>query len=150
MVKYCNMNKNIILGLLYGSVLSLLFSQPALAATNPGCYGSLAGDAPSLGKFLPCFLEQIWKFFQKIFVAVALIMGMLLVYKTFTNRENSKVLEELPSKWMYLIIFVFLAFGAGGTILNFVFKLFGFGTLNSWIAPLNEIFSKWDQMTVGF
>lgn len=148
MVKYLHMNKNLILGISYGFLLSFIVTRPAFAAVS--CYGTLDGDPPKLGVFLPCFLEQTWKFIQKIMVAIALIMGMFLVYKTFTNRENPKALEEIPMRWMYMIVFIFLAFGAGGTLLNFVFKLFGFGTLNNFITPLNDLFAKWAFLVDGF
>src|SRR3990167_5020082 len=116
MVKYWHMNKNIYIGILTGLALGATVTSPSFAAVS--CYGPLDQDPKALGEILPCFLEQIWSFFQMIFVAAALIMGMFLVYKTFTNRENPKVLEELPIKWGYLVIFTLLAFGAGGTILN--------------------------------
>lgn len=142
------MNKNLILGVSYGLMFSLILTQPVFAAD---CYGSLTSDnPPTLGKFLPCFLEQTWGFMQKIFVAAAIILGMFLIYKTFTNRDNPKVLEELPSRWGYLILFALLAFGAGGTVLNFAFKLFGFGTLNSWIKPLTDLFANWDKLGQAF
>lgn len=138
------MNKNALTGITLGLLLGLAFSHPVLSIAAGGY--DLNGEPPKLGDFMPWFLKNLWSFFQKIFIAVALIMGMYLVFKTFTNRENSKYLEELPSKWMYMVVFVFLAFGAGGTILNFVLKVFGFGSIDTWLGPLNGIFAAWTRL----
>ena len=142
------MNKNIILGITYGLILTFVFTNPAFAAAN--CYGSLSAEPKTLGEIIPCVLNQSWQFMKKIFVAMALILTMYLIFVTVKNRENSKALEELPSKWMYLIIFALLAFGAGGTILNIIFKFLGFGALTQWISWMNTIFSKWMTMASGF
>lgn len=148
MVKYQNMKKNALIGITLGLLIGLLLVNPELAFAQPAY--NLNGEPPKLGEYLPLFLKGLWKFFQKIFIALALIMGMYLVFKTFTNRENSKALEELPSKWMYMVVFLFLAFGAGGTILNFILNLFGFGNIDAWLGPLNKTFATWVTMTSGF
>ncbi len=120
--------------------------EKANAAAN--CYGSIALNATPkpLGESMICVLENVWGFMSKIFVAIAIILAMLLVYKTVTNRENEKELAELPQKWMYLIIFILLAFGAGGTVLDFTLRLFGFGGIDTWIQPLNGIFTSIDKL----
>lgn len=143
------MNKNAILGISYGLIFAFIFANPAFAAAT--CYGSLSANEPkTLGEFLPCFLNQTWRFMKKIFIAAALILTMYMIYVTAKNRDNPKALEELPTKWAYVIIFALLAFGAGGTALNIVFKFLGFGALDEWIKQLNVIFERWMGMASGF
>jgi hypothetical protein len=115
------------------------------------CYGSLGGVvdgvAPTpFGAGLKCVLENVWGFMSKIFVAIAIIMTMFLIFKTVTSRENEKELAEIPKKWMYMIIFVLLSFGAGGTVLDFTLRLFGFGGVDSWLLPLNRVFDAMDRI----
>jgi hypothetical protein len=148
MVKYQHMNKNALIGTTLGLTLGLILSTPELVFAQP--VYDLNGEPPKLGAYLPELLKNIWKFFQRIFVAISLIMGMYLAFQTFTNRENSKALEEMPSKWMYMVAFVFLAFGAGGTILNFILRVFGFGNIDTWLGPLNKLFTSWTNMASGF
>ena len=127
-------------------LIALFFIIPdTVQAASCTTMYSLDGTPPKPGEYTVCFLSRIWGVGQWIFIVLAIIFTTILIYKTITNRENSKVLETLPTQWMYLIIFFFLAFGAGGIILNFALRLLGFGGVDTWIAPIETILKGWDE-----
>lgn len=125
--------------------LSSLFTPGSAIAASTKCYDITGTDTsvPStLGGYIECAIPKVWGAFQLVIVAIAILMVMFLIYKTVTNMNNPKELETLPRRWMYVIILGFLAIGAGGTILNFIFKLIGLGSLGDWFAPLNNLLQK--------
>jgi hypothetical protein len=126
--------------------LSLIFSVVIFGATaSPAfaqCYDF--NTPPTVGAYLLCAMPNLWGFFQTVFIAIAIIFTIFLIYKSVTSRENVKELETLPQRWMFLILFALLAFGAGGTLINILLKFLGFPTVQQWFDVLNNLFTDWD------
>jgi hypothetical protein len=100
------------------------------------------GSYLDLGDYLLCAIPRLWGYAQIIFVAVAIILVMYLIYQTATNRENSSVLEELTKRWPYVILLAIVAIGGGGTILNIIIKFFGFSDVDFWLKGLDDFISR--------
>ncbi len=132
--------------ILFAAVLSTVLPEASYAQTN--CYGSInAGTPPMLGAFLKCMIPRAWQIVQYLMIGIAIVVLMWRIFHTVINRENSKELEQMPTQWFYTIIFLLLAVGAGGTVLNLVFKLLGLGDLSLWINPLNSVLDWLDSFT---
>ena len=132
------------LSLIVTILLLLLFPKAIYAAPSAttGCYN---WNSPNLGEYLDCVIPALFNVAQLILVALAIIMTILLLYKTFKTlgEANSQELQELPQKWVYIFLLALLTFGAGGTILNIILRLLGFGTVQTWLNILNEWLCKW-------
>jgi len=98
-------------------------------------------NAPDLGDYLNCVIPQAFGAFKTILVAIAIVLTLLLIYKMMTNTSNSKVMEEIPQKWLYLIYFVVLLVG-GGTLVNIILKFLGFGGVDPWLALFTNMIDK--------
>lgn len=119
-----------------------IFATPALAQQQ--CY-DWTGEPPALVTYLECVLPRVWGIVQTIFVTIAVILAMYLIFKTVTSRDNPDELAQLPSKWMYLIVLVLLAVGAGGTFLNIMLRFLGFGDFDTWLQIINDTLEGWRQ-----
>lgn len=97
--------------------------------------------APDLGDYLDCAIPRIFSAFRTILVAIAIIFTLLLTYRMLTNTTNSKIMEEIPTRWLYLLIFVVLIVG-GGSALNIILKFFGFGGVDTWLQIINNLIMK--------
>lgn len=116
----------------------LLVPTRAFAAE---CGYSLTGEPPEFAPYLfDCVIPSAWTFLSVMFIAIAVILAMFLLFKTIRSANNPKELELIPQRWMYLIIFALLAIGVGGTLLNFIFNLFDLPNINSYIEHLGEFF----------
>lgn len=118
-------------------LIALAFPSGVLAAS---C-GYDWDNAPDLGDYLNCAIPQIFGAFRTILVAIAIVFTLLLIYKMMTNTSNSKVMEEIPQKWLYLIYFVVLLVG-GGTLVNIILKFLGFGGVDPWLALFTNMIDK--------
>lgn len=108
------------------------------------CYGNFNFDqytSPLLGDYISCVIKQLWGVFQIIFIAVAIILIMLLIFKYVTNRENSKVLEEMGHQWLYIVLLVIVLIGGAGTLINIILKFLGFQGVQYWLDIFNQYMS---------
>lgn len=98
-------------------------------------------NPPLLGDYLAsCLFPNIWMFIRVILFAAAVILTIILVYKTIMNRENPKMLPEIWKNWFYLIILFLVVIGGAGTILNMVFGLLKLPDIQYWLDVLNDFF----------
>ncbi len=81
---------------------------------------------------------------QIILFGIAFVLIIITVYKTVTTlgAANSQQMQELPTRWIYTIILIFVVAGAGSAILNFFLNLLGVGDLNYWIDQFNKIINE--------
>lgn len=93
---------------------------------------------PELGPYISCVAGQIFGAVQMIFVAMAVILVLYLIFRTITQRDNQQAMQEIPKHWLYVIILAFLAIGAGGTMLNILLKFLGVGDFQHWLDIFNE------------
>ncbi|PIR42952.1 hypothetical protein CO058_00015 [candidate division WWE3 bacterium CG_4_9_14_0_2_um_filter_35_11] len=134
--------------LLIAIVLSLFavsgYIAPTAYAAAAPCIVDWDPTPPAyvdLGDYLSCAIPRVFSAFRTILVAIAIIFTLLLTYKMLTNTSNSKVMEEIPTRWLYLMIFVILIVG-GGSALNIILKFFGFGGVDTWIQILSDMIDK--------
>lgn len=131
-------------------LITLMLYLPKIAFAQPcGTYSFdiNATSVPEIGCMLrEVIIPNIWTFMQRIFVAVAIILTMYLIYKTVTSRDNPEELKSLPLKWMYLFIMLFLAIGLGGSLLNMIFEFLGFGSIDSYLDLLNTYLTELDNL----
>ena len=95
-------------------------------------------SSPDLGDYFTCAIPRAFSVFRTILVAVAIIFTLLLTYKMLTNTTNSKIMEEIPTRWLYLLIFIVLIVG-GGSALNIILKFFGFGGVDPWLRIVSDL-----------
>lgn len=144
MIEFCLM-KIVLVLFLFTIVIYMLFLvggpvvSKAYAATAP-CVDidPPPGGYIDLGDYFSCAIPRAFSVFKTILVAIAIIFTLLLTYKMLTNTTNSKVMEEIPTRWLYLLIFVFLIVG-GGTALNITLKFFGFGGVDPWLTIVSDV-----------
>ena len=76
-------------------------------------------------------------------------MAIILVYKTFTSlgSGNQQAIQELPMKWLYLIILVLVTVGAAGLFINVLLGLLGLESIDYWVRGINEFLAKLDDFT---
>lgn len=91
-----------------------------------------------LGDYIGCALKDVVSSAQIIFVALALIIVMRLIYKTVMNRENSTVMEEVMKEWPYVLLLAIIAIGGAGSILDIILKFLGLGGVGTWLDGLNQ------------
>ncbi len=103
---------------------------------------STNGQYYDLGEYLLCAIPKLWGYAQIIFVTMAIIIVMRLIYKMVTNRDNTTVLEEVQKQWPYVILLAIVAIGGGGTFLNIALKFFGFGGVEVWFGSLSRLLIK--------
>ena len=134
--------------LLIAIVLSLFavsgYIAPTAYAAAAPCIVDWDPTPPAyvdLGDYLSCAIPRVFSAFRTILVAIAIIFTLLLTYKMLTNTSNSKVMEEIPQKWLYLIYFVVLLVG-GGTLVNIILKFLGFGGVDPWLALFTNMIDK--------
>ncbi len=132
---------SVLLGIIF------LFSGPlsthANAAAAP-CITDIdptAGGYIDLGDYFTCAIPRAFSVFRTILVAIAIIFTLLLTYKMLTNTTNSKIMEEIPTRWLYLLIFIVLIVG-GGSALNIILKFFGFGGVDPWLQLISDLIDK--------
>ena len=100
-----------------------------------------AGGYIDLGDYFTCALPRAFSVFRTILVAIAIIFTLLLIYRMLTNTTNSKIMEEIPTRWLYLLIFIVLIVG-GGSALNIILKFFGFGGVDPWLKIVSDMIDK--------
>ncbi len=131
---------------------SSIFATPALASDDKPCaYKDTgfcyewAGTPPSLGCYIECVLPTVWTMVTYIFAAIAIILVIVLIYKTVTayGSGNAQSLQELPMKWAYVLILALLAIGVGGTILNILLPWLGFPGVDDWIEVFQAFLDNW-------
>lgn len=122
--------------------ISLLFLGHLTLVSNAHAAGTPCitdwESSPDLGDYFTCAIPRAFSVFKTILVAIAIIFTLLLTYRMLTNTTNSKVMEEIPTRWLYLIIFLILIVG-GGSALNIILKFFGFGGVDLWLKIISEM-----------
>jgi hypothetical protein len=101
-------------------------------------------NATSVGAYLECMLPSLWTATSLAFAGIALILIIYLVFKTVTayGGANAQSLQEMPMKWAYLLLFVLLAIGVGGTIINIVLPWLGFPGMLYWTGAFQEFLNE--------
>ena len=125
-------------GLLVG--IFFLFTGPLSIQANAASAPCLTDwdSSPDLGDYFTCAVPRAFSVFRTILVAIAIIFTLLLTYKMLTNTTNSKIMEEIPTRWLYLLIFIVLIVG-GGSALNIILKFFGFGGVDPWLKIISDL-----------
>ena len=143
MLEFCLMkisklflSASLLLGIIF------LFSGPlstqAIAATPCVGLDPPPGGYIDLGDYFTCAIPRAFSVFRTILVAIAIIFTLLLIYRMLTNTTNSKIMEEIPTRWLYLLIFIVLIVG-GGSALNIILKFFGFGGVDPWLKIISDL-----------
>jgi hypothetical protein len=91
------------------------------------------------GDYLSCMIKNLFGVAQIIFIALAIIIVMYLIYRVFTNRDNATVLEEIGKHWIYVALLVVVAIGGAGTFINILLKFFGFEGFDYWLQQINTL-----------
>lgn len=126
------------------------FAQKITAATNPPsaqpnacvypqgkCYDF---QEPNLGCYLECAVPKLWTGFITLVVAITIIFVMILAFQTVINRENDKFLQEMPKRWLYIILLALFAVGGGSAFISWMFGILKIGTINDWLAGVTSLF----------
>ena len=147
MIEFCLMKISklfLSISILLGIVIlfSWPLSTPAIATATP-CVDldPPPGGYIDLGDYFNCAIPRAFSVFRTILVAIAIIFTLLLIYKMLTNTTNSKIMEEIPTRWLYLLIFIVLIVG-GGSALNIILKFFGFGGVDPWLQIVSDMIDK--------
>lgn len=116
------------------------FPAPSPSCSVPGgCYN---WDNPSkVGDYLQCAIPRFWCVFKRVLIALTILFSLILIVKTVIalGSANSQEIQQLPMRWVYIILLAFVSIGAVGAILNILLQFFGFGDINSYLPALNEI-----------
>lgn len=119
------------------SLLSLFLITLVLPAHASACDYNWETLSDPIGDYVGCVIGEAFKKVRAIVVAITIILTMFLIFKTVTSVGKPKILEELPQKWLYLILLVILVFG-GGAIINITLKFFGFGNFATLVKPFDD------------
>ena len=123
------------------SLFSIVFLHTALPTPiHASCYN---WDNPgSLGEIIDCITSTtLIPAIQVIIATIAIIIVLITLYKTFTTlgSANSQKMQELPTRWIFTLLLIFIVAGGGTAILNIFLKLLGVGDINYWIDQFNQI-----------
>lgn len=133
--------------LLVSNIIKPVYAAPIPPSPAPSSSCSVPGgcynwDNPSMvGDYLQCAIPRFWCVFKRVLIALTILFTLILIVKTVIalGSANSQEIQQLPMRWVYLILLAFVAIGAVGAILNILLKFFGFGDVNSYLPALNEI-----------